>query len=710
MIHYDIDAKGLALLRWDMPGRSQNVINAESCAALVETVARVATDSRVRGVVLSSAKPDFCAGGDLEWLLSATEAQQLFDRTCQLHQALRQLETCGKPVAMALPGSALGGGLEIALAGHYRVAASNPKARFGLPEVTLGLLPGGGGTQRLPRLIGVQAAMPLLLEGKRLGTAEALKAGILHAVVEPGTELEAARAWVLAQVLAQTAPVQQPWDAKGYKIPGGAIASPAVQQVFTAGNAMLRARTQGNYPAPAAIMSCVYEGLITDIDTGLKTEARYFTHTVLSTEAKNMIRTLFFNMNEANKLAARPAGVSTQACQKVAILGAGMMGAGIAYVTAKAGIQAVLLDVNAEAAERGKAYSSQLLDKQVARGKLSADKAAALLARIQATDDYALLDGVDLVIEAVFEDRGLKAEVTRKSEARMPAKALFASNTSTLPITGLAKASSRPEQFIGLHFFSPVDKMPLVEVIMGEQTSPETLARALDYVKAIGMTPIVVNDSRGFYTSRVFQTYVFEGLAMLAEGVAPALIENAGLKAGMPVGPLALTDEVSAELCVKIDKQTRTDLGEGYVAPAGLEVAQRVVELGRIGRKAGQGFYDYPKDGKKSLWPGLGAEFPQAAQQPAVEELVQRLVAIQAVEAARCMQEGVLTTARDADVGALLGWGFPAFRGGPIGQIHSVGVGAFVAQCEALAQRHGARFDVPALLKDMAREGRSFYI
>eukprot|EP01032_Pedospumella_encystans_P028829 gene28829-32559_t len=454
----------------------------------------------------------------------------------RLHRALRKLETCGKPVAMALPGSAQGGGLEVALAGHYRVAADNPKARFGLPEVTLGLLPGGGGTQRLPRLIGIQKALPLLLEGKRLTAADALKAGILHAVVAPGSEQEAARAWLQNALLAAPPErVQQPWDAKGYKVPGGAVAAPPVQQAIMAANAMVHAKTWGNYPAPMNILSCVYEGLITDIDTGLMTEARYFAQTVLSPEAKAMIRTLFFSMGEANKLAARPAGVPQQQYGKVGVLGAGMMGAGIAYMAARAGLQVVLIDREQAGADKGKAYSQALLEKQAARGQASPQQAEALLARITATTDYALLAGSDIVIEAVFEDRALKAAVTAQAEAVLAPDAIFASNTSTLPIGGLAEASARPANFIGLHFFSPVDKMPLVEVIVGKQTSAATLARSLDLVKALGMTPIVVDDARGFYTSRVFSTYVLEGLAMLAEGIAPALIENAGLQAGMLV-------------------------------------------------------------------------------------------------------------------------------------------------------------------------------
>ncbi|AOK45430.1 3-hydroxyacyl-CoA dehydrogenase [Burkholderia sp. MSMB617WGS] len=707
MIDYTLDDDGIATLTWNLPERSQNVLNGESCEAFFAAAARALQDAAAKGILVTSAKPDFIAGGDLEWLQASNDAATLFERTCELHRALRALETGGKPVAIAMPGSALGGGLEIALAGHYRVAADNPKARFGLPEVTLGLLPGGGGTQRLPRLVGVQASLPLLLEGKRLKAADALKAGILHAVVPAGEESAAARAWLLD---ASRRTATQPWDAKGFRIPGGALTHPSVQQVFMAANALARQKTYGNYPAVASILSCVYEGLLTDLDTGLKTEARYFVKAVLSPEAKAMIRTLFFGMNEANKLAARPAGVPTQRYRKIGVLGAGMMGAGVAYVSAKAGLDVVLIDTSDEAAARGKDYSRKLVDKQVQRGRLAQEKADALVAKITPTTDFARLDGAELVIEAVFEDRAIKADVTRKSEAVLAPDALFASNTSTLPISGLAQASARPANFIGLHFFSPVEKMPLVEVIVGRETSQQTLARALDYVKAIGMTPIVVNDSRGFYTSRVFSTYVLEGLAMLAEGVAPALIESAGLLAGMPVGPLALTDEVSSELIHKITKQTRADLGDAYVARPGEDVAARMVELGRLGRKAGRGYYDYPANGgKKALWPGLASEFPAAAEQPDVKTLIERLVTVQAVETARCLVERVLTTARDADVGAILGWGFPAFRGGPLSHIHGVGVDAFVATCDRLAAQYGARFAVPTLLREMAAQGQSFY-
>jgi 3-hydroxyacyl-CoA dehydrogenase/enoyl-CoA hydratase/3-hydroxybutyryl-CoA epimerase len=706
VINFNLDEHGIATLTWDMAGRSQNVLNEESCAALCVMTERVVSDDAVKGILMTSAKPDFIAGGDLEWLLASDDATKLFERIMTLNRALRRLETCGKPVAMALPGTTLGGGLEVALAGHYRVAADNPKARFSLPEATLGLLPGSGGTQRLPRLIGIQKAIPLLLEGKRLTADDAHKAGILDAVVAAGTEVATAHAWIVAALPQKK---QQPWDIKGYKTPGGAVATPAMQQYFMATNALVHAKTYGNYPAQKNILSCVYEGLITDIDTGLMTEARYFVQTVMTPTAKNMVRTLFFSMNEAKKLAARPKDVPTQRYTKIGVLGAGMMGAGIAYVAAKAGLKVVLIDMAQESAEKGKAYSQGLLDKQLARGQITSDNAQALLDRITPTTDYAMLDGAEIVIEAVFEDRAIKAAVTAKSEAVLSPNAIFASNTSTLPITGLAEASTRPTNFIGLHFFSPVDKMSLVEIIIGKQTSDATLARSLDLVKALGMTPIVVNDARGFYTSRVFSTYVLEGMAMLAEGIAPALIDNAGLQAGMPVGPLAITDEVSSELIYKIDRQTRADLGDAYQPRPGHEVAAQMVKLGRLGKKVGQGFYDYPVGAKKHLWSGLTELFPRAATQPTVQQLVERLNVVQAVETVRCMEEGVLATARDADVGAILGWGFPAFLGGPVSLIHTAGIASFVAQCGRLAKQHGKRFAPPELLKAMAAKGDTFY-
>ncbi len=718
MINYNVDSEGIATLEWDLPGRSQNVLNEQTMAAFADAAQKALADPAVKGILVASAKADFIAGGDLDMLLKATDAQAMTNNLKQWHKLFRTLETTGKPVAAALNGNTLGGGLELALACHYRVASDNPKARFGFPEVTLGLLPGAGGTQRAPRLMGIQPALMLLTEGKRIKAAEAQKQGLIHAVVPAGSEHEAARAWLL-EAAAKGGKTLQPWDQKGFRIPGGGVMTPSGMQTFMAGNAMLREKTQGNYPAPKHILSCVFEGMQTDIDTGLAIETRYFVNLVRSPEAKNMIRSLFFFMQEANKLARRPKDVPVQKYAKIGMLGAGMMGSGIAHAAATAGLQVVLLDTSLEAAEKGKAYSAKLLEKRVAKSQLPQDGAAAILARIKPTTDYADLAGCELVIEAVFEDRALKAEVTKKSEAVIGADALFASNTSTLPITGLAEASSRPANFIGLHFFSPAERMPLVEIIVGQQTSPQTLARSMDFVRAIGKTPIVVNDARGFYTSRVFGTYLSEGMALLQEGVSPALIDNAGRIAGMPVGPLALADEVSIELVHKIAKQTRADLGDRYAPRAADQVAALMVDkLNRLGKKSGHGFYEYPRpnsghqyptDAKKHLWPGLAEHFPVKAEQPSLEQVIERLMLIQSIETVRCLEEGVLTSPADADVGAILGWGYPPFRGGPIGQIHTMGLANFTAACDRLAEQCGERFRPTEGLRKKSAEGSQFF-
>ena len=709
MINYNVDSEGIATLEWDLPGRSQNVLNEQTMAAFAAAAQKALADPAVKGLLVASAKADFIAGGDLEMLLKATDAQAMSDNLKLWHKLFRTLETTGKPVAAALNGTTLGGGLEVALACHYRVAADNPKARFGFPEVTLGLLPGAGGTQRAPRLMGIQPALMLLTEGKRIKAADAQKQGLIHAVVPAGQERDAARAWLL-DATAKGGKTLQPWDQKGFRIPGGGVMTPAGMQTFMAGNAMLREKTQGNYPAPKHILSCVFEGLQTDIDTGLAIETRYFVNLVTGPVAKNMIRSLFFFMQDANKLAHRPKDVPVQKFTKIGMLGAGMMGAGIAHAAASAGLEVVLLDSTKENAEKGKAYSAKLLEKRVAKSQLPQDGAAAVLARIKPTADYADLAGCELVVEAVFEDRALKADVTKKTEAVIAADAIFASNTSTLPITGLAEASSRPANFIGLHFFSPADKMPLVEIIVGQKTSPATLARSMDFVRAIGKTPIVVNDARGFYTSRVFGTYLSEGMALLQEGVAPALIDNAGRIAGMPVGPLALADEVSIELVHKIASQTKKDLGDKYVPRAADQVAALMVDkLGRLGKKGGHGFYEYPADARKHLWPGLAEHFPVKAEQPGLEAVVERLMLIQSLETVRCMDEGVLTSPADADVGAILGWGYPPFRGGPIGQIQTMGVANFVAACDRLAEQCGERFRPTENLRKKAAEGAQFF-
>ncbi len=709
MLNYSVDADGIATLEWDYPGKSQNILNTASLDAYFTACAKAVADPAVKGILVCSAKKDFIAGGDLEMLLKADNAKEFHAGIVESHHAMRALEKGGKPVAVALGGSALGGGLEIALGCHYRVAADISKARFGFPEVTLGLLPGAGGTQRTPRLVGVMACAQMLTEGKRLKVSEAAKMGLINAVVPSGEERATAKKWLLEQIAAGQ-PVLQPWDKKGYKIPGGGPSNPAIAQMMMAGNAMLREKTYNNYPAPKHIFSCLYEGLATDIDSGLAIEARYFTNLALSKVAKSMIRSLFFGMQDANKLSSRPAGVPEQKFTKIGMLGAGMMGAGIAMSTSTAGIEVVLLDTSQEAAEKGKAYAMAQWAKMVSKGRMTAEAAAALAARIHPTADYAKLDGCELVIEAVFEKREIKADVTRKTEAVIAANAIFASNTSTLPITGLAEASVRPANFIGLHFFSPAEKMPLVEIIMGKATSDETLARSMDYVKAIGKTPIVVSDSRGFYTSRVFGTYVSEGMALLQEGVAPALIDKAGLMSGMPVGPLSLADEVAIDLIYKVAAQTKIDLGSAYVPRASDAVASLMVEkLGRLGRKSSAGFYDYPTDGPKHLWPGLAEHFPVKAEQPSVDSIIERLIMVQSVETVRCLEENVLRAPIDADIGAILGWGYPPFRGGPLGTLHSLGIKQAVADCDRLAAANGPRFATPKRLREMAEKGEKFF-
>ena len=703
----DLDADGILTITIDLPNRSMNVINAEFGADFEPACKRAIEDDEVKGIIITSAKDSFVAGADIDMIFPITDPAEAEHAARGLAQGLRALETCGKPVAAAMNGTALGGGLEICLACHYRVAIDNPRAKIGLPEVKLGLLPGAGGTQRLPRMIGIQAALPLILEGKELTPAKAKAAGIVDDLASDRDDMMAkARAWVQA-----TPKAQQPWDKKGFKYPGGDAKSPKMAQVLAIAPSMLRDKTKGNYPAPENILSSVVEGSLVDFDSAMTVEARYFANCVVSQVSKNMIGTLWYQLNAIKRGASRPDGFEPYKTRKVGILGAGMMGAGIAYVSAKAGIDVVLKDVSIEAAEKGKAYSEMLQDKAIKRGRSTPEKKAELLGRITPTDSYDGMADCDLIIEAVFEDRALKAKVTQDTEAVLPESATFASNTSTLPITGLAQASKRPEQFIGLHFFSPADKMPLVEIIKGEQTSPETLAKAFDYVLQIRKTPIVVNDSRGFYTSRVFATYVNEGMAMIAEGVPPAVIERAGLQAGMPVGPLALHDEVSLSLSWHIMEQTRKDFeaeGKEFVKSPGYDVVDKMVnELDRVGKKAGKGFYEYPDKGPKRLWPGLKEHFPPSDSWH-FDSLVERFGTIQANETARCMEEGVVETVADANIGSIFGWGFAPHEGGTLQYINARGVQRFVDQCKAFAKDHGPRFEPAQLLVQMAADGKSF--
>jgi len=705
-----VDAEGVALVTIDVQGRPMNVLTPDFHAQLNATLDQIKADAAIRGAVFCSAKADFMAGADLKWILSSVSSiktpEQAWAFAAPLNALFRKLETLGKPMVAAINGTALGGGLELALACHYRVAADNPATRLGLPEVLVGLLPGAGGTQRLPRLIGIRDALMLMVEGTHLNVAQAAAKKIVDVVVAPEDLISTARRYILDGGKAVNA-----WDEKGFKVPGGAGGMhPGTVQTFMGGSALVAKRTQHNYPAPAAIMSAVYEGTQLPIDTALKIESTYLGTLLLNPVARNMIRSLFVNKGAAEKGAGRPANQPAQPVQTLGMLGAGMMGAGIAYVSARAGMGVMMLDSTQEKASQGKAYSEKLLAKEVERGRMDQAKAARTLSRIEATTDYHSLLGCDLIVEAVFEDRAIKADVTRKTEAVIAETAVFASNTSTLPITGLAEASKRPAQFIGIHFFSPVEKMPLVEIIVGKETSEATLAKAIDYVMQLKKTPIVVNDSRGFYTSRVFGTFTNEGMTLLGEGVKPALIENAAKMAGLPVGPLAVLDEVTLELAYHVTAQSREALGAAYTPASSWPVLRKMVEdLKRLGKRHGQGFYEYPADARKRLWAGLAEHFPVAAEQPSVEEVKTRLLYIQALETARCMEEGVLRTAIDGDLGSILGWGFPAWTGGTLSFIDTVGIGPFVAECERLAAAYGPRFQPSAALKARAARGEGFY-
>jgi 3-hydroxyacyl-CoA dehydrogenase/enoyl-CoA hydratase/3-hydroxybutyryl-CoA epimerase len=710
-IQYQLGDDGILLATLDLPGRPMNVLNDITSAALEGMVHRVETDPAVKGLVLTSGKKDFLAGADLEGIRDISTAQQAFDLSMVMKRQLRRLEKCGKPAVAVIHGMCFGGGFELTLACHHRIAVTG--ARLGTPEVKLGLLPGGGGTQRLPRLIGMQAAMPLLCEGAEVKADKALALGMVHALA-PSREvaIEQARAWCLANPKAQ-----QPWDAPKFRYPGGDSRSPAVAQMLAIAPAMAAAKSWNNYPAITHIMSCVFEGGLVDFDAALLIESRYFAACVVSPESKNMLNTLWFQLNAIKKGASRPKATPRSKVTKLGILGAGMMGAGIAYVSAQVGIECVLLDTTQAGADKGKAYSQDLLDKALKKGRGTAEQRDALLARITPTTRYEDLAGCDLVIEAVFEDRAIKADVTKQAEAVIGAGAVFASNTSTLPISGLAAASVRPANFIGLHFFSPVDKMPLVEIIVGKDTSDETLAKGFDYVMQIGKTPIVVNDSRGFYTSRVFGTYVMEGLAMLAEGVHPRSIEVAGLQAGMPMPPLALQDEVSLSLGLHVADQTKKDLaaaGTPYSEHPGMAVVRQLCAIGRVGKKAGQGFYDWPDakltgtQGEKTLWRGLAELFPVAAVQPPQQDLIDRLMFAQANEAARCYQESVLRSVADANVGSIFGWGFAPFQGGALQFINAMGAQGFVDRSRELAAMHGARFEPAAVVLAQAETGGRF--
>jgi 3-hydroxyacyl-CoA dehydrogenase / enoyl-CoA hydratase / 3-hydroxybutyryl-CoA epimerase len=719
--HLETDADGVALVTWDMPGRSMNVINAEVVGELGQIADEIARDQAIKGAVFTSGKDGFAGGADLTMLETAGKdyarrakaegkeaAMRAFvDGAKQLTLVYRRLETCGKPVAAAINGVCMGGGFELALACHYRIVADSDKARVGFPEIKVGLFPGGGGTQRVARLMPTPDALQMLLKGDQIRPAAAKKMGLVHEVAPADQIVALAKAWVKANPN-----VHAPWDDPKFKLPSGKVWSPQGMMIWPPANAIYRRETYDNYPAAKAVLKSVFEGLQLPMDLALAVESKYFANVLLSKEAAAMIRSLFLSMGELNKGARRPANVPPTNLKKVGVLGAGLMGGGIAYVSASAGLDVVLIDRDQDSADKGKAYSDKLISSQVAKGRAKTADKEALLAHITPTADYAALKGCDLIIEAVFEDRAVKEEATKKAQAIVGGDVVFASNTSTLPISSLAKTSLKPDNFIGVHFFSPVEKMMLTEIIMGEKTSAKALATAMDFVRAIKKTPIVVNDCRGFYVNRCVGNYMVEAHAMVMEGVPPAMIENAAKMAGMPVGPLALNDEVGIDLSLRILQAAKADLGANAVNPAQEKLIEAMaVKEGRFGRKNGKGFYDYPANGPKTLWPGL-AKIAGRRLDPdsvSVKDLKDRFLFTVALEAARCMEEGIVTDPREADVGSILGFGYAPYSGGALSFIDGMGLKAFVARANELAAKYGPQFKPGAKLAEMAERGETFY-
>lgn len=708
-LKYSVSDKGVAHILIDIPGNSANVMSLQFRDDLASAIDRVVDDSAVKGAVLSSAKSDFMAGGDLKQMMTLFDqgltAEQALEVANQFKPLLRRMETSGKIFVAALNGSAMGGGFELVLACHRRVVVDDPKLLLALPEVTLGLIPGAGGTQRLPRLIGIAKALPLMLKGERLTPKQALELGLVDRVVDAQTLLEAAQTLVL-----ETEDSSQPWDRKGFKLPGGSgfmEAEPG--NTFNLAATRLANETQYNYPAPIALLTAVAHGTAVPMDAALHIESCEFAKLLMNPVARNMMRTLFVSKSDLDKLARRPQGIAGAVIKRVGVVGAGLMGAGVAHVSALAGFDVVMLDASVEQAQAGKQRLADGFTKLIGKNRMVQEKADAILSRIKPSSEYADLADCDLVIEAVFESRDVKQAVFEKLEAVLRPDAIIASNTSSLPITGLAAGIGKPDRFIGLHFFSPVDRMALIEVIKGKQTSEHTLAHALDFIKALRKTPIIVNDARGFFTTRVISSYLHESMGMLAEGISPVLIDNAARQAGFPVGPLALSDEVTIEIGLTAMNQGRADLGADWVEPVGYKVQKLFVEkLDRRGRRSGAGFYDYP-EGKRQVWPGMAQVYPPQQPQPSVSELGTRMLYIQALEAARCFEEGVITDASEGDVGSLLGIGYPSYTGGVFSLIDTVGINQFVETCEALADQFGDRWRPSAWLKARAAQAVRFY-
>lgn len=709
VIRYAVDVDGIAILTIDYPGKTMNVIDQAFMDSLASCIDRVTGDPAINGAIVTSAKDAFVAGADLLSMernidsMTDDSVEVLFEKCASLSRLLRRMETCGKPFAAAINGVAMGGGFEICLACHYRVASDAPGLVVGLPEVQVGLLPGAGGTQRLPRMLGILGALPYLMEGKHANATKALELKMIDEIAPAADLLTAAKRWLLARPGAV-----QPWDVKGFKLPGGGPTDARVAPSFVIGNTMLQANTYHNLPAPLAIQSCLYEGCQLPMDKALRIESKYLAMLTLDSVSCSMIRTLFVNKTKAEKLMHRPAGYERFTCRKLGMVGAGMMGGGIALNAAQRGISVVLVDRDQASAERGKGYAISAVSRQVEKGRMNQEAADAILDRITPSTDYSLLRDADMVVEAVFEDRAIKAQVTRQLDEVLPATCVLASNTSALPISLLAEASKRPERFIGLHFFSPAERMPLVEVIRGKQTSDATLAQALDFVAQLKKTPILVNDHRGFFTSRFIGSFVDDAIGMVAEGINPALIENCARHAGMPVGPLAITDELSIELSVHAGEAQAREFPDQYEPGRSVPVLKKLYDLGRMGKKIGKGFYEYDAQGKR-LWPGLADLYPLRVDQPDPHDLKQRILYVQAVTAARCMEEGVLISPADGDVGAVLGVGYPAYTGGPFCFMDAIGIPAFVAQADRLADLFGEHLRPPQLLRDMADAGQTFY-
>ncbi len=706
---YDKDADGILTITMDMPNRSANIINDEFGEAFAECLERLQSDESWTGAIITSAKKTFMAGADIDMLFDERDAKVLFEKTEQMKAGFRALETMGKPIVAAINGACLGGGFELALACHHRIAINHRGTKIGLPEVMIGAIPGGGGITKVVRLIGLEAAAPILTQGKQLSPDKALSTGLIHAVVDNKDDmLRKAKAWILANPS-----VSQPWDQKGYRIPGGTPKSPKLAMRLPAMPAMTTSKTYNNYPAVDAIIASAVEGASVDFDTAMRIESRYFAQVVTGQVSKNMMSALWYQRNHVLKGGSRPKDVPPTTTTKVGVIGAGLMGHGIAYVTAKAGMEVVMKDINQESAEKGKAAIAKIMDKAVGRGRMSAAKRDEILDRIHATGSASDFEGCDLIVEAVFENKNLKATVTHEAEAHIADSAVFGSNTSTLPISELAKASKRPKQFIGIHFFSPVHKMELVEIIVGKDTSSETLAKAFDYVIAIKKIPIVVNDSRGFYTSRCFSTYTSEGLTLLLEGQHPRSLEVAGKRAGMPMGPLEVLDSVGLKTALSIAEETRRDFaaqGKPMEETAVEKVLSEVVRInGREGKAHGAGFYNYGKDGRKTeLWDQTFGLFPTAEQKLDLQTMIDRLMFIQAIESVRCMEEGVIESVADTNIGSIFGWGFAPFQGGTLQFINAYGIKAFVDRAMELSVKFGERFEPPKLLFDMLQEGKQF--